>query len=572
MFDFASYDNLRKIASYIDGQKNTARKILYTVIDKNIVKEIKVDQLSNKMAEHCIAPETMINLADGSQINIEEWESKYPGTNFMVECVDENGNRQTSTGYAPRITKEVTELIEISIGTDIIRCTLDHKIFVKRDDSLIWIEAQDIVENDIIVDAEDMKMRVHKVQRVKLDKPIKVYDISVEKYHNFSVGDSKSIFHNCQYLHGGAQGVIVTMAQNYTGTNNLPVLTREGNFGTRFSPEASAPRYIYTMKEKYTDKLFLKADNDILIGQEFEGDKIEPRFFVPTLPLLLINGSEGISSGFAQKILARNPVEIQKYIENKINSNNKQIDLKPFFNGFAGTIEQAEESNKWFIKGAFRRKNLTSIEIVELPVGYNLKSYIKVLDKLEDDKVIRSYKDLSDGDTFHFVVNIESKALKAWSDDTVLDKMKLIKKVSENYTCMDENNKIRVFGSATEILDAFIDIRLEYFTKRKTSQLASIKNSLRILASKYIFINSVIQGKIEVNNKKKQEITEQIEQVENIRPSEGSFDFLLRMPIYSLTEEKVQELLKAIQEGKAEYGVVSKTDETAMWNNDLKAL
>jgi len=426
--DYASYDNLRKIASYIDGQKNTARKILYTVIDKNITKEIKVDQLSNKMAEHT------------------------------------------------------------------------------------------------------------------------------------------------QYLHGGAQGVIVTMAQNYTGTNNLPVLTREGNFGTRFSPEASAPRYIYTMKEKYTDKLFLKADNDILIPQEFEGDKIEPRFYVPTLPLLLINGSEGISSGFAQKVLGRNPVHIRNYIENKLNGSKKKVDLKPFFNGFTGTVEQGEESNKWLIKGSFVRKTITSIEITELPIGYNLKSYIKVLDKLEDDKVIRSYKDLSDGDLFKFIVNIESKVLKSWNDEKVLDKLKLVKKLSENYTCMDENNKIRVFKSVEEILEAFIDIRLQYFTKRKASQLAGIKNSLRILASKYIFISAVIKGTIEVNNKKKDEIIKQIETVDNIQMDEGSYDFLLRMPIYSLTEEKVQELLTQIKSGKAEYGTVAGTDETTMWNNDLGAL
>lgn len=423
--DFASYDNLRKIASYIDGCKNTSRKILYTVIDKNITQEIKVDQLSNKMAEHT------------------------------------------------------------------------------------------------------------------------------------------------QYLHGGAQGVIVTMAQNYVGTNNLPLLTREGNFGTRFSPEASAPRYIYTMKEKYLNSLFNKEDNDILISQEFEGDKIEPRFYVPTLPLFLINGSEGISSGFAQKVLGRNPKDIKNYIENRLTGSKKKVDLTPFFQGFDGVVEAGEESHKWNIKGVIKRKSITQIEITELPIGYNLQSYIKVLDELEEKKIIKSYKDISDNDKFHFIVTLDSKDLRTWSDDTILDKLKLVKRVSENYTAIDEDNKIREFSSVIEILDSFIDIRMKYFTLRKENSLNNLKHELRILASKYIFVKSVIDGNIEVNNKKKEEIVSQIEAIGKITPDEGSYDFLLRMPIYSLTEEKVADLLKQINEGKEEYKEIMNTPESDLWLKDL---
>lgn len=431
--DYASYDNLRKIASYVDGQKNTARKILYTCIDKNITAEIKVDQLSNKMAEHT------------------------------------------------------------------------------------------------------------------------------------------------QYLHGGAQGVIVTMAQNYAGTNNLPLLTREGNFGDRLSPEASAPRYIYTMKEKYLNDIFSKEDNEILIPQEFEGDKIEPRFFVPSIPLLLINGSEGISSGFAQKILGRNPKNVKQYVKDWIENPGKvrakkSNSLTPFFEGFNGTVEVGEESNKWIIKGVFKRKSITSVEITELPVGYNLKSYIKVLDDLEDKKIIRSYKDFSDNKIFNFVLNIDSKILKSWSDDQVLEKLKLIKKVSENYTTIDENNKIRTFTSAKEILDAFCELKLQYVAKRKANILTNLKKDLHILASKYIFVKSVIDGDIIINKKKKAEIVTQIDKIEKITKIDDSYDFLLRMPIYSLTNEKVAELLKQIKESKAEYKEIALRPEEDMWTNDLERI
>lgn len=423
--DHASYDNLRKIASYIDGCKNTSRKILYTVIDKNITQEIKVDQLSNKMAEHT------------------------------------------------------------------------------------------------------------------------------------------------QYLHGGAQGVIVTMAQNYVGTNNLPLLTREGNFGTRFSPEASAPRYIYTTKEKYLNSLFLKQDNDILISQEFEGDKIEPRFFVPTLPLLLINGSEGISSGFAQKILGRNIKDIKNYIQNSITGSKKRVDLTPYFEGFCGAVEQGEKQNQWNIKGIIKRKSITQIEITELPVGYTLTSYIKVLDELEDKKVIRSYKDFSDNDKFNFVVIMDSKELKVLSDSELLDKLKLIKRVAENYTSIDEDNKIRQFSSPKDILEAFIKIRLKFIEARKVNMIEKITSDMKLNVSKYMFVKSIIDGKLTINNKNKTEIVTQLEGLDRIITVEGTYDYLLRMPVYSLTKDKMEELKEYIQKLKTDLEKTKETSVAEMWVNDI---
>ena len=166
----ASYDNLRKIASCIDGLKNSSRKVICTTIDKNISENLKISQFSNKAAEYC------------------------------------------------------------------------------------------------------------------------------------------------EYLHGDLSPVVTNLAKDFSGTNNLPLLFKKGNFGTRLSNEASASRYIFARKSDNLDTLFVKDDNSILVEQYFEGSKIEPKFYVPSLPILLINGSEGISSGFAQKILTRDVKEIKKYL------------------------------------------------------------------------------------------------------------------------------------------------------------------------------------------------------------------------------------------------------------------
>ena len=135
------------------------------------------------------------------------------------------------------------------------------------------------------------------------------------------------------YIHGEISlvGVSVGLAQRFVGSNNIPLLQTDGGFGSRLIPEAAAPRYIFTGIEKYLKNIFIPEDNNILETQYFEGDKIEPKYFLPIIPLLLVNGSEGVAIGFAQYILPRNIDDILKYINRRLigqKSNNK---LLPYF-------------------------------------------------------------------------------------------------------------------------------------------------------------------------------------------------------------------------------------------------
>ena len=174
------------------------------------------------------------------------------------------------------------------------------------------------------------------------------------------------------YLHGNLDNVVVTLGQNYAGTNNVPLIEKKGNFGTRFSNDASAARYIFAKGSDELFKLFKKEDTAILVNQYFEGYKIEPQFYVPTLPVLLLNGSEGISSGFAQKILPRDPKKIKKYILDKLSGKNPRGDFTPAFNGFSGTVKQGETSNQWLIEGVVEKVAKNKVLIKEVPIGYDL--------------------------------------------------------------------------------------------------------------------------------------------------------------------------------------------------------
>ena len=374
------------------------------------------------------------------------------------------------------------------------------------------------------------------------------------------------------YLHGSLDNVIVTLGQNYAGTNNLPLVEKKGNYGTRFSNEASASRYIFGKGSEYLFKLFKKEDAPILKNQYFEGFKIEPQFYVPTLPVILVNGSEGISSGFAQKILPRDYKKLKKYISDKLAGKNPRGDFTPYFNGFNGTVEQGETPNQWLIKGTIQKIAKNKVLITEVPIGYDLKSYLKVLDSLEDDKKIVSYKDLSDNDIFKFEVSFLTKDLEQLSDDDILERLKLIKKVSENYTVLDENNKIIEFNSAKEICDYYINFKLSYVQKRKEYLIEKCNSDLSILKSKIAFIKGVTQNEIIISKKKKDEIVKQLEKTQGIIKVNDSFDYLLKLPLYSLTAEKILELEKQLKETKDSLKLLKETTAENLWTKDIEEL
>jgi len=373
-----------------------------------------------------------------------------------------------------------------------------------------------------------------------------------------------------EYLHGDMSGVIVNLAQDYTGTNNINLLYPEGNFGSRIIPKASASRYIYTYGAPEFFKIFNKEDTPILEHQDFEGHQIEPKFLLPRLPMLLINGSEGISSGFAQKILPRNPVEIEKYIKYYLKNPNapkKPFKNKPYYRGFKGNIKQGESLNQWVLEGCCSVSNGTCT-ITELPIGYSLKSYIKVLDKLEEQKKIISYKDFSQ-DEFLIEVKI-NRAVLARLNNELLDYLKLRKTITENYTVMSEENTIKTFDCVDDILQEYTKVRLKYLQKRKEHLIKSISKNIKEDISRYIFVRNIVQGDLVIFKRPTCDIKKDLEATDKIIKRDDSFDYLLNMNIYSLTKEKMEALMNQLKKQKETLDFVRVATMQDMWLEDLK--
>jgi len=392
---------------------------------------------------------------------------------------------------------------------------------------------------------------LHTVLQQNIDKFVKVSNLG-PKVQDYS-----------QYLHGSLEGTIVNMTADYVGSgNNVPLLEGDGNFGSAFINEAAATRYIFARMNPILKQLFVKDDFVNLEHQNFEGAKIEPRYYVPTLPMLAINGSDGVSIGYAQKILPRDPAQIVKWVQQRAEGARITANLKPHWNGMKCTVVKGESEGQWEIHGSFTRRTKHRITIDALPVGYTLKQYQSVLEKLVEDKVIKDYEDFSDNDEFEFEIQVD-RAFGERTDEWIMTKLKLIRKVTENYTCIDENNKIVIFNNITELLEAWYTKRIEYNNLRKQHLLASMQEEMDYTNARAKFIQGVVEEAIELRNAKEADVIAQGEAYDAIL--KDRVKGFLGLPMRSLTTEEIAKLRSKAKELKAEIKEYSKkTFETIL--------
>ena len=383
------------------------------------------------------------------------------------------------------------------------------------------------------------------------------------------------------YLHGEGSlcGVIVGLAQDFIGSNNINLLAPEGSFGSRMVQSAAAGRYIFTGKSKMFDRMFIAADADLLPKQEFEGDPIEPRHFAPVLPLLLINGSEGMGSGFAQKIMPRKVKDVAKVVKDMIRGGAPQK-IIPGFEGFKGKVrirvnrndagEKTGETVEVF--GAFRRKDSTHLEIYELPIGHCLKSFIDTLNDLEEKGVIRGFEDYSNTkkDEFLFEVAV-SRQFAEQDDEDILNQLKLVKRTSENFTCIDEKNSVVEFNDETDVLRVFFELRMKYYVARRQRMIDDLEEELKVLSARARFVEDVVEGRLEVFRRKKVDVEADMDRIGYVR-RDGSHDWLLSMGIMSLTAENIAVLREKIAKAEKELEKVRSTTVGEMWTKDIDDL
>ena len=370
------------------------------------------------------------------------------------------------------------------------------------------------------------------------------------------------------YHHGNTslENAIVTMAQKFK--NNAPLLEEIGQFGSLRSPQPGAARYIGT---KLSNNFrFIYKDFDLLEYKEEEGESIEPHYFLPIIPTILLNGSSGIAVGFSSNILNR---DIKDIIDSctKVLTGKKQSLIKPSLNEFTGEFIQDKENNKrWIIRGRFQKVNTSTVKILELPPSMTYEKYEEILDKLVDNKDIVSYDD-NCKDNIDYTIKFQRSVLEKLDDTALIKLLKLEESSTEIFTSLDEKGKLKIFETAEEIIEYFTNFRLTYYIKRKEYLLDKLNKELKILSNRGRFIKAILDEKIKINNVAKSEIIESIKLL-GLDLVDDSYDYLLRMPIYSLTKELFEKLKEDFTKKKQEIKELEETDPKNMYLEDLQEL
>ena len=392
------------------------------------------------------------------------------------------------------------------------------------------------------------------------------------------------------YHHGemSLTGAIVGMAQNFIGSNNINILKPNGQFGTRLQggKDAASPRYIFTELTKVSTILFNNKDIPILNHQTEDGSDIEPEYYAPIIPMILVNGTVGIGTGFSTKIPNFNPIDIINNLIRFIDEN-KYKSMKPFWNNFKGSVVKVDKNN-FDVKGVYSVKN-NKLIITELPVGEWSQNYKDFLEKMLDvesnkkDKskvLLLKYKDNNTDENVHFELEFAKDKLEQMSSDEIEKTFHLVKKASlTNMHLYSINGSIKKYNSVKEIMIEYFGKRLELYDKRRDYQLSQLKYQLNVLSYKVKFILMVVENKLVVNNRKRAEIESDLvkhkfhKYGKSIDDTENkSYNYLLGMPIYTLTYEKIEELKKQMNEKEIEYNTLLDLTSSDIWKTELKTL
>jgi DNA topoisomerase-2 len=401
------------------------------------------------------------------------------------------------------------------------------------------------------------------------------------------------------YHHGEASltGAIIGMAQNYMGSNNINILKPNGQFGSRLvssGADSASPRYIWTKLEDITSIIFNHSDIPILNNLFEDSEPIEPEYYAPIIPMILVNGSQGIGTGFSTKVPCYNPLEIINNLKNKLKSNKDFETMDPFWYGFEGSVVKIDETN-YEIYGRYEIRN-NKLIITELPVGESTNGFKEYLENLlvpeektaavnkskgAKKKVVKTkssnpfldYKENNTDTRVYFELEFESGYLESAKD---LDKtFHLCKKYStNNMHLFDANGVIKKYDSPVEIMNEYYKIRLELYGKRKAYELDVLEYQLKVISNKVKFIMMIVDKKLIINNKKRSELETELEKLkfDKLGKNKADYDYLLSMPIYNLTIEKIEELKKQEKDKETEYEELDKLSIEQIWLNELNKL
>jgi DNA topoisomerase-2 len=431
------------------------------------------------------------------------------------------------------------------------------------------------------------------------------------------------------YHHGEASlnAAIVGLAQNFVGSNNINLFEPNGQFGTRLQggKDSASERYIFTQLNKLTRLIFRSEDDAVLTYLDDDGQSVEPIYYVPIIPMALVNGTKGIGTGFSTDIMCYNPAQIIEYIKRKLSgtvsaeaSASAPASIEPFYKNFKGTIRRVGDT-KYLFKGCYTILDEKRIRITELPVGTWTEDYKKFLEHLieppaaskDKDKsspassapIVKEYNDMSTDTRVDITITMAPNIIKTYGEKATEFECNLLEKSLGLYTTQsttnmnmfDANEKLKKYSSAEEIIDDYYGVRLEYYEKRKAYILNALTRELLVLSNRARYITELLDDTIDLRRKTNKMLTALLKErgydlymagkgEANIGGSEGNgssssdaddengYKYLLKLPMDSVSEENVARLLTEKTKKEKELSELGSKSLEQLWQNDLEEL
>ena len=393
------------------------------------------------------------------------------------------------------------------------------------------------------------------------------------------------------YHHGEASlnGAIIGMAQNFVGSNNINLFEPNGQFGTRLNSgrDAASERYIFTQLNPITRLIYRAEDDAVLEYLDDDGQMVEPTFYAPIVPMVLVNGTKGIGTGFSTDIMCHNPLQIIDHIQAMLLQKPEAEwgPIEPYYRGFKGSITPLTAPGKFLVRGLHTVYAATKqVRVTELPVGYWTEDFKKHLEALIETGAIKDYVDMSTDTVVDFTVtfpataDLAGPAFMAIVDHgccTAIEKLlKLYTTEStSNMHLFDSQDQLKKYGNVRDIVRDYYATRLKLYNERKTHQLAAMAAELRILGNKARYIQELLDGSIDLRRKRGDELTAML-QSKGYDHVEGDdqYKYLLKLPMDSVSEENVQKLLKEKGQKDAQHAALQGTGIEQLWLADLAEL
>lgn len=343
------------------------------------------------------------------------------------------------------------------------------------------------------------------------------------------------------YHHGekSLQDAIVGMAQDFVGSNNINLLMPNGQFGTRVQggDDAASPRYIHTLLAPLSLKIFRTEDAPILNYLNDDGQQIEPEYYIPVVPLVLINGSLGIGTGFSTNIPSYNPSDVHRLCHALIGAIQKAhpeihardmadinqiIDkatlpaIQPWTMGFKGKLENHKKEGTYVSKGVWKWVDDKTVEVSELPIGTWTEDYKDFLVKLitENSTVLKDFENHYTDKHVRFILKLYDGKRPALEKDGVFEtefKLASSRKLSiNNMHLYSAKGAIQKYKDPQHIVREWAKVRMLKYIERKAYMMAKMEADHQLISSKVKFIKDIIEQRVHVMNRPTKDVERQL--------------------------------------------------------------